>query len=583
MRLADKIRRSFLFSKAHPETQLSFAFHKKIVGVSGNPQSNRYRLLFTALAQLYPIEFREIVSVKNETLDGLVVLDGRIPEGKAAAARGIPAYVVVTDVSGATQTAGSEVRFGTSDCLDVALRGQTMTETGTVAVPVLQVETGDEVLATKGGKPVWLSRQAGTAPCQLITVPPPSLAHGELLFQYLGGERFLGLLALVNFLRRIVQDIDWQDAPVQTCFVFDDPSLYWPSYGFVDYRLLAELAANHGLFVSVATIPLDTWWVNSSVAATFRSTSPRLSVIIHGNNHIAHEMLGERGSEDHLQIAAQAIRRIERLERHGLSGFRIMEAPHGAISHDMMGHLMSLGYEAVLCTTELLVYHNPTVAWPPTLGMDRAEFLGGGLPAISRVKMKADWKNEVILSAFLRKPFVIAGHHWDAVDHFRLLKEIAQCIKGLHPLAWASPLDIVRSNYKSIHRHNELRIKMYARTLRVPVPEGVTQLFVHRPWLKSADHTETLQVANSGGQIFRKAGNSIVGPITVKPGEGVEIRSLPNQPIDFRTVRTPRSDGWPFFRKLLMELRDRSGPTRYKASQLIRGAKAKVPGKKEDY
>jgi hypothetical protein len=124
---------------------------------------------------------------------------------------------------------------------------------------------------------------------------------------------------------------------------------------------------------------------------------------------------------------------------------------------------------------------------------------------------------------------------------------------------------------------------MYARTISVPVPEGVTQLFIHRPWLRSHGQTETLLVANSSVEVFRENGNSILGPITVKPGEIIEIRSLPGQLIDFRTVRTPRPEGWPFFRKLLMELRDRSSPMRYKASQLIHGAKARVPGKKEDY
>jgi hypothetical protein len=562
---------------------LNFAVQKKVIGVLGDSPGNRYRLLFTALAQLYPVEFREIVSFKDETLDGLIILDRQVSEGKAPAARGIPVYLVAAGTPGA-QAVDPEVRFGMSSSLDITLRGQTMTETGTgEAVPLLPVETGDEVLASRGGQPIWISHVMGSSRCQFVAVPPPALALGELLFKHLGGKRFLGLLPLINFLRRIVQDIDWQDAPVQTCFVFDDPSLYWPSYGFVDYRLLAELAANQGLFVSVATIPLDTWWINRRVAATFRSSSPHLSVIIHGNNHTNHEMLGERGGEDHLRVAAQAIRRIERLERHGLCGFKIMEAPHGAIAHDMMGHLMSLGYEAVLCTTELLVHHNPDVAWPATLGMDRAEFLGGGMPTISRVKMKAGWKNEVILSAFLRKPFVIAGHHWDAADRFLLLKEIAGLINGLRPVAWSSPLDIVRGNYKRLQRGSELRIKMYARTIRVSVPEGVTQLFVHRPWLQLDAQTEMLVLNHSNTEIFRETGSSIMGPITVNSGEVIEIHSLPGQPVDFRTVRTPRADGWPFFRKLLMELRDRSGPMRYRASRLIHGTKAKVPGKREDY
>lgn len=557
---------------------------KKVVGVLGDLQSGKYGTLFAALSQLYPVAFREIRSLNHDVPDAIIIPDGRVSEGVAFAARGVPAYVVVSNDSQAARASAPELQFGKSECLDICLRGQTMIETEAGALPVLSVEPGDEVLAVKGGRPIWLNRRIGTGSCQIVTAPLPALAQKELLFQYLSGGRFIGLLPLVNFLRRLVRDVGWQDSPIQTCFIFDDPSLYWPSYGFLDYRLLAEHAANHGLFISVATIPLDTWWVNRDVAATFRSFSPRLSVIMHGNNHTANELVVEKAGARHLESAAQAMRRIERLElRHGLTGFKIMEAPHGAISHNMMGHLMALGYEAILCTPDLLVQHNPGVVWPLTLGIDRADFLGGGLPAILRIRMSAYWKNEVIFASLLRKPFVIAGHHWDAADKFRLLEEIAGTINGLGCVNWGSPLDIARNNYKHMRRGSEFNLKLYSRNIRVCMPEGVTSLFIHRPWLQSADETETLLVSQSGSEIFTGVGDAVIGPISVDPGALLDISSLPNRQIDFRTVKTPRIKGWPVLRKILMEMRDRSSPVRYQAMRLIQGARAKPPGKTDDY
>jgi hypothetical protein len=551
--------------------------------VLGHLQSDRYRTLFATLARIYPVDFRVISSLGDEALDALLVLDGRISEGEAAAAKGIPAYVVVPPGAARNAAAGPELRFGMSDCLDICLRGQTMTETETGSLPALSVKPGDEVLADMGGHPVWINRQVGPCGCQITAAQPPLLAQNELLFQHLSEGRFLRLLPLINFLRQTVRDIGWQDAPLQTCFIFDDPSLYWPSYGFLDYRQLAELAARHGLFISVATIPLDTWWVNSTVAATFRS-NPRLSVIMHGNNHTTHELLVKKGSDGHLENAAQAMRRIERLEqRHGLAGFKIMEAPHGAISHEMMGHLMSLGYEAVLGTTGLLVHHNPDVAWPATLGIDRADVLDGGLPVISRIRLSAYWKNEVILSALLRKPFVIAGHHWDAADDFKLLEEIAKTINGLPCFTWGSPLDIARNNYKHMRHGNELSLKLYGRRVSLCVPEGVKYLCVHRPWLQTGHEAENLIITRSGAEIFRGCGNAVVGPIPVDAGEVLDISSHPKCQIDFRTVKTPRTEGWPVVRKILMEMRDRSSPARYQAMRWIHGARAKPPGKKGDY
>lgn len=541
-------------------------------------------MLFATLAQIYPVEFRRISAFENEVVDAVLVLDGRVSEGEAAAAKGIPAYVVVSDSAGKNHATGPELSFGASDTLDICLRGQTMTETETSPLPALSVKPGDEVLACLGRRPIWINRSVGGSDCQITTAPLPLLAQNELLFRYLSEGRFLGLLPLINFLRRTVRDIGWQDAPVQTCFIFDDPSLYWPSYGFLDYRELAELSTRHGLFVSVATIPLDTWWVNRTVAAMFRS-NPRLSVIMHGNNHTDQELLGKNGSGGHLENAAQAMRRIERLEqRHGLAGFKIMEAPHGAISRAMMGHLMSLGYEAVLCTADLLVEHNPDAVWPATLGLDRADFLaGGGLPSISRIKMTANWKNEVILAALLRKPFVIAGHHWDVADGFKLLEEISKTVNDLRCLTWGSPQDIARNNYQHMRNGDALSLKLYGRHIRVCLPEGVKHLFIHRPWLQSGNETESLVVAQSGLEIFRGKGGNVVGPIPVDTGGVIDISSHHKSQIDFRTVKTPRTEGWPVVRKILMEMRDRSSPVRYQAMRWIQGAKAKPPGKKGDY
>ncbi|HSY43319.1 MAG TPA: hypothetical protein VK811_05370 [Candidatus Acidoferrum sp.] len=563
---------------------MNCSVHKKI-GVLGESPGDRYRTLFATLAQIYPVEFRRISSFENEVVDAVLVLDGRVSEAEAAAARGIPAYVIVSNGEGKNHTTGPEMRFGTSDSLDLCLRGQTMTETATGPLPALSVKPGDEVLAYLGERPILINRTVGASYCQITTAPLPLLAQNELLFQHLSEGCFLGLLPLINFLRQAVRDTGWQDAPIQTCFVFDDPSLYWPSYGFLDYRLLAELAAQQGLFISVATIPLDTWWVNRAVAATFRSFSPRLSVIMHGNNHTAYELLAEKGSAGHLENAAQAMSRIERLqERHGLAGFKIMEAPHGAISRQMMGHLMSLGYEAVLCTPGLLVQHNPGVAWPATLGLDRADFpAGGGLPAISRIKMTANWKNEAILAALLRKPFVIAGHHWDVADGYKLLEEISKTISGLGCLTWGSPQDIARNNYKHMRNGDALSLKLYGRHIRVSLPEGVKRLFIHRPWLQPGNDTENLVVAQSGLEIFRGNGGSVIGPIPIDAAGVLDISSHLKFHIDFRTVKTPRTEGWPVVRKILMEMRDRSSPVRYQAMRWIQGAKAKPPGKTGDY
>ena len=139
---------------------------------------------------------------------------------------------------------------------------------------------------------------------------------------------------------------------------------------------------------------------------------------------------------------------MERLKRaYGIPFFKIMEAPHGALAEEMFGALLSLGYEAALCTTELLALHNPNISWPATVGLRRSEILGGGLPVIPRIKISQDWKNDVLLKAFLRQPIIIAGHHTDAARGMELMAELAKVIRGLGGVTWSDLTDVLRTNY----------------------------------------------------------------------------------------------------------------------------------------
>ncbi len=540
---------------------MNLQIQRKIVGVSEGSQSDRCRLLLDALAQLYPVEFRRVDPRACDGLEALIVPDGDVSSGLAAADRGIAAYVAVDDRhSPDTLADGTEVCFDYSTHLDAYLRGQKMIESDPRAFRPLQVQTGDQIIARKGGHPFWLNRPSGHGACQLVAAPLPMLPEGGFLFEHLNGRRFLALLPLMNFLRRLVEDVEWRSPAPRACFVFDDPSLHRLSYGFLDYRLLAEHAVRHNYFVSVATVPLDTWWVNSTVAATFHALSPRLSLLIHGNNHTSCELLLEEDKTTQLALAAQAIRRMERLEqRYQIPLLKIMEPPHGVMAYGSFAHLLALGYEAALGTSEWLVRYNPHTRWPATVGMERSEVVGG-LPVIPRIRMSPDWKNEVLLAAFLRQPIVLVGHHLDASDRLELLADFAGVINHLDGAGWASPLEMARSNYKHLRQGDALSLKVYSRKIRLSVPEGVRQLFIHRPWLAADGEGDTLIVQKSDQELFRAVGNGTVGPIPVNASDILDISSPPSNPVDYRTLRDPKFRCWPVIRKILMEVRDRLSP-----------------------
>jgi len=533
---------------------------KKVVGVTGDPGGGQYELLLQSLGQLYPVEFRQVDAGGDDAVAALLVLGGNSPAGFAAAARGLPSFVELGGGAAPNPVGGGQVQFGDSSCLETCLRNQVMIDPEAARFFTIESRPGDAILASENGRAIWLARPVGRGVCHLFAGLLPQLRPKEFLFEYLNWHRFMGLLPLMHFLRQLVKDADWEGPPSRACFIIDDPSFYWRSYGHLNFHALAAHAVRHQYYVSLAMIPLDTWWVNGRVAATLRSSSPRLSVLIHGNNHTTHELLAPHNQVNRLAVAAQALRRMDRLTRkYSLSVHKIMEAPHGALAEDVFQHLLVLGFEAALCTTELLVQHNPYAAWPVTLGMNRSEFLGGGMPVIPRIRISPHWKNDILLAAFLQQPIVIVGHHGDAANSMALLAEIAGTVNRLDGVTWSDLPGMLRSNYRQRIEGDVLKVQMYSRRVRVAVPPAIRHLSVQRSWIKEG-RIEDLSIGVNGNlHTLRKEG-PLVERIPLEGAQFVELASELDTPLHFSSVNQPFPSPWPAARKVLMEVRDRLSP-----------------------
>lgn len=529
------------------------------VGLAGDGFARRYTYLFEALASLYPIEFCPFFGQEYCGLDALLFLNGDVGTGLAAAAAGLLSFVIAGEPNSRRQGVSGEVHFGDSDGLERCIRGRVMREDSGELPQGMETESEDEVLARKAGIPVWVKRRRGKGSCQITGIAPPVLGKGQYLFQHLNSKSFMGLLPLMSFLGGVVKAVDWRGPAPRACFVFDDPSLYWSSYGFLNFQQLAEHAVRHDYCVSVAMIPIDTWWVKESVAELIRNYSPRLSLAIHGNNHTWCELLPGGNGDGLLAPCAQALVRIERLcKRHNLAIPRIMEPPHGAIASQAFQELLALGYDATLCTTEHLVRYNSHVSWPAAVGMGRTEVLGGGMPVLPRIRMSADWKNDVILAAFLRQPIIVAGHHQDAADGLGLLEEMAKLIKSFGNVEWSDLEGTLRTNHLEKVQGELHSVKMYARKVRVTIPAGVQRLRIERPWVPEGVPEPLTVRARGEVKRFPRAGNSIC--FEQRSGATVELFSERISTLNFAEVKPRLMSLWPVSRKIMMEMRDRLLP-----------------------
>jgi hypothetical protein len=462
----------------------------------------------------------------------------------------------------------SPVIFSDSQYLLPALRGQQLQQCVRGGLPAT---CEGEVLATAGGSLVWTTtfhpQGHGT---EFAMEALPQLQPHELLFDQLQSSQWTGLLPLIAFRRRITQDQGWVSPPLRACFMFDDPNLHWPTYGFLDYAVLARHAKRYDYHVAIATIPLDAWFVHSAVARLFRENTSHLSLLVHGNNHTRNELGRSYGDGTREGLVAQSLKRIARLERvSNLRVSRVMAAPHSACTADVAAQLLHQGFEAVCISHELLRRFNPTTEWSPLFGLEPAEFLSDGLPVIPRfhlspprqrdgLKDRKKCTNPIIIAALTGQAIIPFGHHEDLADELNLLAETRENISRMGTeVQWCNLTRIARTNYKHRISGTTLQLKMYSRYIEVPIPAEIETVEVHRPWHRPEQAGESLQMRINKASWTETDGGKI--PFPQQKGEArlLEIRSVALGSVDYRQIESQPLRPWAIMRRLLTEARDR--------------------------
>jgi hypothetical protein len=426
------------------------------------------------------------------------------------------------------------------------------------------------VLAAGPSGPAW-TRSRGPAPIHVIRAPLPELAPRERLTA-LVWEHSLAAVALVQFLRSPAGDPP-PPPPVRACFVFDDPNLRRPRYGFIDYGRLAAHADEHGYHAAMAMIPLDAGRPHPVAAALFKRRADRLSLVVHGNDHVKRELLRRRDPDDALALAAQAIRRIERFEaRWGLTVGRVMMPPHGMCSENVARALAAVGFDA-LCTIHPIPWTGHPPATELLAGWDPGEFVAG-CAVLPRVHLAAT-PGEIALRAFLGHPLVIYGHHEDLAGGLDPLAEAAARVNRIAGVSWCSVGEIALRSSLARLDGDRLVVRPYARRIRIAPADGARAIAVMAP-RQSGAHAELRGWAVAGGPVHPFGAAVPLRGLAVAAGpldpSGAALPATGARPlllrlhgaddVDPARVAAPAWRPWPRLRRAGTELRDRALPLR---------------------
>jgi hypothetical protein len=532
--------------------------------VSSRRDFESHRRLLTAVGQLWGVLFEPSEQRSAEKPAAALVFD----QADAMRFQEAGVRTVLYPRDGSRQAmAPSAVRFGTTTALSASFNGATLTDRAAAHVPGFlrdavnrdRCSDGvDVVLASVDGEALWTRRQVADRTTDRVALLLPKLESGQHLFEVFGAERWLAVLPLMH----VAQEVSgWMPPKSRACFMFDDPNLHWPTYGYVRYQELAIAAERDNYHVSFATVPMDAWYVHPPTAALFRKYSARLSLLVHGNNHTRMELHSGKSPSDRQALAAQAIRRIEALERRsGVKVSRVMAAPHGACSAPMAADLRRMGFNAACISRGSLMSRNPEHDWPLTVGLQAAEFFGGGLPILPRHGFAATTNLQVRLSTFLGQPIVPMGHHEDLRGGLGPLSQAAHIINSVLPTTWADMDALAASNFFTRRIGHSLQVRMYTRRMAVSLPASVTELQVERPWMSSGE-TEPLLAGRA---------TSIDSELTIDGERWVTIPNVSSDCVtltsravdaeDPRTKNVVRPPMRAILRRQFCELRDRVRP-----------------------
>ena len=439
--------------------------------------------------------------------------------------------------------------------LHAHLRGWAIPDGAIGTAPSLEGGQQSVALATAGERPVWTTQIRNGAKLEHAALIPAELGNDETLASRLVPGRFFDLLPLVHFLRSLDRADRWHFPAVRASFVMDDPNLHSARYGYLDFEQLAIEATRIGFHLSVATIPLDGWFVQRKAACLFRTRPDVLSLLIHGNNHTKHELSDGRAEQPRLQTMAQALRRVRIFEaRTGISVAKVITPPHGRCSEAMAWLLARLGLDS-LCISRAFPWldrpptDHPLAAWFPA---DTST----PTPILRRLPLNST-PEQLPLRAFLGQPIILYGHHWDLADGPGLLAKWTEHVARLDNVVWASVGEISRSLVSWRSYDDTIVVRPHTRLVEFQLPVEASRLVVERPG--GAGYECAIVRCQSSGTTHVSVSDPRDQAI-VLGGQVAQIQIKASAAIEPLEVEGPTWSPWPLTRRLLTEARDRARP-----------------------
>jgi hypothetical protein len=534
---------------------------KKIlkVGLSRSvPESG----LFSILERCFPVDFaRDDDFGKSDCVASIVVGHDMETAHLLSAERHTYVLSRQQDQPASPEITKVQVRFSDSRHAPWPFRNRTFDNSFSSPPCPIIPRSGYEAISSVDGACIWaIDKTAGHYRYEVGTALP-HIPEGGPLFKWFKGHNFIELLPLVDFLRNITGVSEYRPPRQTACVMIDDPNLHCPGYGFIKFKEIAEHARSNNYHVAFAAIPLDLYYANKEAVGIFRTAHEQLSLLIHGNNHLANELGRDYDHGQRISLISHALARVGKFEkRTGIPISRVMAAPHGTCSESMLEAMSECGIEGGSISFGSLFKANRGKGWVTPMGLDPSTIVSG-LPVFSRIHLSMDHTNEIFLAAYLNQPIIPNGHHWDLKDRYEMLRAQVEVINGLTDVRWGSMQDIVGMNYLAKTDGDELKVKILSRRIILTVPPGINRVRLETSELTGPDGLSGSSYAINSNNLMAIPSESA---IYASPGDNITFLCPNRNSVDLSQIPLPRTPIKAILRRIATESVDRARPFSYR-------------------
>ncbi len=515
------------------------------IGVTPTQEYYGNRRLFDSLSALFRVKCEPLSGDASSRYHALLLIGGN----PRLAMPSIPTFIVASGPAKAVGNATLE--FGRQDNVPESFRDARLVDPSLSEVVPLFPDSKDRVVASINGSCVWMCRGERGKPALVSGLRLPRIENDEFLYTHFRCSSWAALLPLLHWLRQVVEP-EWEYPKPRAAIIIDDANLHHSTYGYLRFTEIVDHAGIHNYHLAVSTIPLDMWYTNGGAAETFRRNPAFLSLLIHGNNHVNHELARTTSVSEKKRVLAQALRRTAVFEkRTRLKVDRVMAAPHGAIDRGTTDAMRMLGFEAACVSVGSLVRWNPHENWPPAFGMTIAHLMAGGLAVVHRFGL-GEMELQARLAAFLGQPIIFTAHQKDCFDGLEILASAARAANAVGCVSWSSVAKIARSCYLRRSRGSDLHVRLFTNNADIPLAQHTARLILETP--------------RGGSLIFDCATHQTTDNleddvVTIRnSGRSIEVGIRAANTCDLRTIGNPPFSAWAMPRRFLCEARDRAMP-----------------------